>query len=247
MANLRPVDDGAMTYPDLTVAAEHDPDWSTISLEPDLHLVVTPYVSRGVRVFDIVISLTALLITSPLMILLAIAIKRDSEGPVLFRQVRSGRGGVPFTIIKFRTMCVASDRILETLLDEDESLRNEYADLAKLTRDPRVSTIGRRLRPTGLDELPQLFNVLRGDMSIVGPRPLSLGEEERYGDKAALLWSVKPGLTGLWQLNGRNDTTYEERIEFDMTYVQKKSVGADIGLFCQTVVSFLTGRLRGGY
>lgn len=247
MTNVRPVDDGPMLYADMTVPLAPAQDRSTIVLEPDLHLVVTPFVSRRVRSFDIAVASMALVITSPLLILLAVATKLDSKGPVLFRQVRSGRGGVPFTIFKFRTMCVDSDDVLVSLLDTDESLREEFDELAKLTQDPRVSRLGRRLRPSGLDELPQLFNVLLGDMSIVGPRPLSLGEEERYGHKAQLLWSVKPGLTGLWQLSGRNDTTYGERVELDMAYVRKKSVASDIRLFRKTVVLFLTGRLSGGY
>ena len=246
MTNVQPVDDGPKLYVVMTVQA-HGQDRSAITLEPDLQLVITPYASRRVRLFDIAVASGALLIVSPVMMALAIATKLDSEGPVFFRQVRSGRSGVPFTIFKFRTMCVASDDVLVSLLDEDESLRNEFAHLAKLTQDPRVSRIGRRLRPSGLDELPQLFNVLRGEMSIVGPRPLSLGEEERYGDKADLLWSVKPGLTGLWQLSGRNDTTYDERVELDMTYVRKKSLESDIRLLHKTVALFLTGRLSGGY
>ena len=247
MTNVRSVDDGLMLHMDMTVPSAPAQDRSTVTLEPDLHLVITPYASRWVRLFDIAVASVALVISSPVMILLAIAIKLDSEGPVFFRQVRSGRSGVPFTIFKFRTMCVDSDDVLVSLLDSDESLRNEFAKVAKLTQDPRVSRIGRRLRPSGLDELPQLFNVLRGDMSIVGPRPISHGEEERYGHKAHLLWSVNPGLTGLWQLSGRNDTTYAERVELDMEYVRKKSVGSDIHLFRKTVTLFLTGRLSGGY
>lgn len=247
VTNMRLVDDGLMLHVDMTAPSASAQDRSTITLEPDLHLVVTPYASRRVRLFDIAVASAALVITSPVMMVLAIATKLDSRGPVFFRQVRSGRSGVPFTIFKFRTMCVDSDDVLVSLLDTEESLRSEFADLAKLTQDPRVSRIGRRLRPSGLDELPQLFNVLRGDMSIVGPRPLSLGEEERYGRKAGLLWSVKPGLTGLWQLSGRNDTTYEERVELDIAYVRMKSVASDIRLFRKTVALFLTGRLSGGY
>lgn len=222
-------------------------DDSSIVLEPDLRLVIEPHRSAVGRLFDLVVGGAILVLCLPVLAFLAIATRLDSPGPIFFRQTRSGQNGDPFTILKFRTMCEGGDDVLEQILSDDPSLSAEFDERAKLAEDPRVSRVGRVLRPLGLDELPQLVNVVRGDMSIVGPRPIAIGEEERYGEKAALLWSVKPGLTGVWQLNGRNDTTYDERVDYDMSYVRAKSVRFDAQLLAQTSVRFLRGRLHGGY
>jgi len=249
MANVRPIlDDRGREVLEIELLDEHlAGEDSSISLEPDLRLIVQPHNSAAGRLFDVAIAVAILIIFLPVFVLLAIATRVDSPGPILFRQPRSGLSGAPFTILKFRTMRDGGDAALATLLETDETLSLEFEERAKLAADPRVSRLGRILRPLGLDEIPQLINVLRGEMSLVGPRPIALGEEVRYGDKAPLLWSVKPGLTGVWQLNGRNDTTYEERVDFDMSYVHAKSVRFDAELLAKTVVKFLRGRLHGGY
>jgi lipopolysaccharide/colanic/teichoic acid biosynthesis glycosyltransferase len=223
------------------------PAITSVQLANDLHFVIKRHVSVPGRLFDVIVGVSILVVCMPIFVILAIAVKLDSPGPVLFRQTRSGQGGRPFKILKFRTMIEGSDHEFEQLLAANPDLSLEFGERAKLTSDPRVSRLGRILRPLGLDELPQIINVIRGDMSIVGPRPIAVGEETRYGAKAGLLWSVKPGLTGVWQLNGRNDTTYAERVAFDMSYMQKKSVRFDAALLALTVVKFLGGRLHGGY
>ena len=216
-----------------------------LPLQDDISLV--SQTSAGVRFFDVVVSGLLLLLSLPLLIGVALAIRLSGPGPVLFRQHRSGRDGEAFTILKFRTMVPDATEQLELLLAEDVGLYRDFEESAKLRRDPRVSNVGRVLRPAGLDELPQLWNVFRGDMSIVGPRPLSLGEEGRYGSYAPLIWTVKPGLTGAWQIGGRNDISYAQRVAIDVLYVRTRSLISDIGILCRTVFQFITFRLRGGY
>ena len=216
-----------------------------LPLHDDISLVGET--SRAVRAFDVVVSGFLLLLSLPLLLGVALAIKLSGPGPVLFRQHRSGREGEAFTILKFRTMVPDATEQLELLLSEDADLYRDFEESAKLLRDPRVSSVGRVLRPAGLDELPQLWNVFRGDMSIVGPRPLSLGEEGRYGSYAPLVWTVKPGLTGAWQIGGRNDISYAQRVAIDVLYVRTRSLIGDIGILCRTAFQFVTFRLRGGY
>jgi len=203
--------------------------------------------SMMVRVFDIVVSGLLLLLSLPLLLGVALAIRLDGPGPILFRQQRPGRNGERFTILKFRTMIPNATEQLELLLAEDDEFQSEFERSAKVQRDPRISNVGRVLRPAGLDELPQLWNVLRGDMSIVGPRPMTIGEEGRYGLYAPLVWTVKPGLTGAWQIGGRSDITYAQRVAIDVLYVRTRTIIGDIRILFRTVFQFMTFRLRGGY
>jgi Undecaprenyl-phosphate galactose phosphotransferase WbaP len=176
---------------------------------------------------------------------IALAIRITSRGPAFYCQGRVGKGGEPFKAWKFRTMCEKSDEVLRDCLRNDPELRNEWQENFKLKNDPRVTRVGRFLRSTSLDELPQLWNVLRGEMSLVGPRPIVKAEAERYGDQLSLLARVKPGISGLWQVSGRSDTTYADRVRLDMYYIRNWSVWLDIFILAKTCAVVL--RRQGAY
>ncbi len=178
-----------------------------------------------------------LLITlfSPILLTVAFCIWRSDGAPVLFGHYRVGSHGRLFRCFKFRTMYLQSDRMLRELLASDEQARAEWAKDRKLTRDPRITPIGNFLRRTSLDELPQLFNVLRGEMSLIGPRPITIAELPRYGLVRWHYLSVRPGMTGLWQVSGRNDTTYEERVELDRHYVETRSLRMSLRILWRTL------------
>jgi undecaprenyl-phosphate galactose phosphotransferase len=186
------------------------------------------------RIFDIIFSLSALCLLSPLFLLLFIAIRLTSKGPSLYKQTRLGRGGIPFTCFKFRTMHIDADDQLEQLLSQNPSLKEEWEKHQKLKKDPRVFLLGKILRMTSLDELPQLWNVLRGELSIVGPRPYMLSQQPLLGRHMHKILSVRPGLTGLWQTSGRSSTSFEERIRLDAEYVDLYSFGSDLFLIAKT-------------
>ena len=188
------------------------------------------------RVFDIIASLLGLLILSPLLIVISILIKLYSPGPVLFRRRLVGLRGRPFVAYKFRSMVANAHQVLQN----DPKLKEEYQHNLKVTRDPRVTPLGRILRKTSLDELPQLFNILRGDMNLVGPRMLGDIELARYGDAKEKLLSVKPGLTGLWQVSGRHTVTFERRIELDLYYVNHWNLAMDLLILLKTIPAVLS-------
>lgn len=195
------------------------------------------------RSFDLVGSLALLILLSPLFLILAIIIKRSSRGPISYSQTRIGRQGVPFKCIKLRTMVSNADEVLLRWSEENLGLYAEYLKTYKLKDDPRITAIGKWLRRTSLDELPQLWNVLRGDMSLVGPRPVVARElEEYYGPAAQLYMRTRPGMTGLWQVSGRSDTSYERRIILDEWYILNWSFWYDIVILVQTAWIVLTGR-----
>jgi exopolysaccharide biosynthesis polyprenyl glycosylphosphotransferase len=189
-------------------------------------------------VIDLLGSLALLIVLSPLMLPVAVAIRMTSAGPVLFRQTRIGRGGKPFTILKFRTMHVDAEEQLATLRD-----LNDHGDgiLFKLRDDPRITPTGRRLRRFSIDELPQLFNVLRGQMSLVGPRPPLPSEVERYEQHVHRRLLVKPGLTGLWQVSGRSDLDWQETVRLDLYYVENWAVSLDAEILWKTLRAVLHG------
>ena len=195
------------------------------------------------RLFDIVLSLFLLVALSPVFVILSIIIKRSSQGPVLYSQVRIGRHGAPFSCLKFRTMVPDADTVLQCWAKEHPDLWLEYLKTYKLRHDPRVTRIGKWLRHTSLDELPQLWNVLRGDMSLVGPRPVPRRElEEHYGPASQLYIRTRPGMTGLWQVSGRSDTSYERRIFLDEWYILNWSFWYDIVILIQTAWIVATGK-----
>lgn len=187
------------------------------------------------RIFDIVVSLVGLLVALPLGVLLAIAIYVDSPGPVVFAHRRVGRGGKEFPCYKFRTMVPNAETILRDYLIEHPEANREWQRDFKLKEDPRITRIGAFLRRTSLDELPQLINVLKGEMSLVGPRPIVRAEIVKYGEYIHDFYLVPPGITGMWQVNGRSDTTYEQRVEMDSWYVRNWSVWIDMVYLLKTV------------
>lgn len=186
------------------------------------------------RVFDVVTALALLVLLSPLLMYLGLRIRMDG-GPAVFAHQRVGRNGTIFPCFKFRSMVVDAQAQLEQLLASDPALRAQWERDHKLKDDPRISAIGHFLRKTSLDELPQLFNVLRGEMSLVGPRPIVSAELEKYGEDAEYFLMVRPGITGLWQVSGRNDVGYEKRVYLDTWYVKNWSLWYDIAILFKTV------------
>lgn len=201
----------------------------------------------GWRLADLAYASTMLLITMPLMGVLAILVRVTSAGPVIFRQERIGRSGIAFDCLKFRTMHADSEERLVELLASDPDARNEWLRDHKLRADPRITRLGRLIRKTNLDELPQLLNVLNGTMSMVGPRPVVPTETIRYGEHILEVLSVKPGITGLWQVSGRNDLPYAERVALDLDYVAAKSAPRDLAIGFRTITTMITGRGNGAY
>jgi exopolysaccharide production protein ExoY len=191
------------------------------------------------RCLDVCLVLVALLLAAPLLVLVALLVKLDDGGPVLYRREVLGRYDAPFFILKFRTMVANADQILaaDPLLQEEYRRQN-----FKLRRDPRVTRVGRLLRRTSLDELPQLWNILRGHMSLVGPRSIHVTERELYGDFYAVRRCLRPGLTGLWQVSGRSDTTYDERIRLDQEYMLRCSLRRDFSILLRTVAVVMSGK-----
>jgi Undecaprenyl-phosphate galactose phosphotransferase WbaP len=197
------------------------------------------------RSFDIVACLVGGVVILPLLLLIAIAIRITSPGPVIFRQRRIGQNGRYFMACKFRTMVIDANRVLEEKLKSNPAYRREWEADHKLKDDPRVTPIGRWLRKTSLDELPQIWNTLKGEMSLVGPRPIVDAEIVKYGRDFELYTSVLPGISGLWQVSGRNDTTYQQRVDLDSYYVRNWSPWMDIYILSKTV-SVIVSR-RGAY
>jgi len=189
------------------------------------------------RIFDIIFSIFALLFLTPVFIIIALLMKIISPGPIFFGHKRIGKNGKFFRVYKFRTMVPDAEKILEEWLNNNPKLKEEYEKDFKLKDDPRiVPIIGNFMRKSSLDELPQFFNSLIGDMSVVGPRPIVEKELEKYHRFAPKLLSVKPGVTGLWQVSGRNDIDYEERVAIDMEYIDTQSFIGDMKIIIQTVL-----------
>ncbi len=193
------------------------------------------------RIIDVGLASLALLVLAPIFVLLALLVRSDG-GPALYASERIGRGGRRFGCLKFRTMRVDADRALTDLLARDPVARAQWASSFKLDDDPRITSIGGLLRRTSLDELPQLWNVLRGDMSIVGPRPILPDELPAYGTRLAGYQGVRPGLTGLWQISGRNSLHYEERISLNLWYVRNWSMWLDFTIMLRTAPALLGSR-----
>jgi len=174
-------------------------------------------------------------------------IKLSSRGPIFFFQERIGRNNIPFKCIKFRTMHPEAKDMLENLLIKDSKLRMEFDKTHKIKNDPRITTVGKILRKTSLDELPQFVNVLKNEMSIIGPRPIVNKEKQKYGKHLKKVLSVKPGITGLWQVSGRNNLTYKTRIKLDLNYVENYNLIMDIRILIRTIGVVLFPLDRGAY
>ena len=194
------------------------------------------------RAFDVTSAVFALILLLPLLATIYLAVKLSGPGPAIFVQMRVGRDGQLFPCLKFRSMVVDAQQRLERLLAESEQAREEWARDQKLRNDPRITAIGAFLRKSSLDELPQLLNVLCGHMSIVGPRPIVEGEIVRYGDRFAAYCTVRPGLTGLWQVSGRNEVSYDARVRLDARYAHRKSLSYDLSICLRTVSAVLLSR-----
>jgi undecaprenyl-phosphate galactose phosphotransferase len=195
-------------------------------------------------IFDVVVSCAALLVLAPLLVIIAALVSLDG-GPVLFGHTRIGARGRVFKCWKFRSMVMDSGAVLNRLLQEDPAAAEEWARTHKLRNDPRVTWIGRLLRKTSLDELPQLFNVLSLDMSLVGPRPIVSLEIPKYGEDIAYYYETRPGITGLWQVSGRSDTTYSQRVRLDTWYVKNWTLWQDMEILCKTIPAVISGRGAG--
>jgi lipopolysaccharide/colanic/teichoic acid biosynthesis glycosyltransferase len=193
------------------------------------------------RLMDVVITTMGGLLVLPLVIVLAILVKLDSKGPVLHRQRRLGQDGVRFSALKFRTMFLNADQLLEELLQKNPALRIEWDTFHKLPDHPGVTRVGKLLRKYSLDELPQLWNVLRGDMSLVGPRPYMEREIPDMDQKESIILRVRPGLTGIWQVTWRNESTFEQRLQLDVEYVRNWSPWLDLYVLARTVPVVLGG------
>lgn len=194
------------------------------------------------RTLDVTVAGLALMLLLPLMLVLAVMIWAEDRHPPVFRHLRLGRNGHAFGCLKFRSMVTDGDAVLAAHLAAHPDARAEWDATHKLSNDPRVTTLGRVLRKTSLDELPQLINVLRGEMSLVGPRPIVEAEVGRYGSAFAACFSVPPGVTGLWQVSGRSDTSYAERAALDLAYATDWSLWRDLVILLRTVPAVLAQR-----
>jgi lipopolysaccharide/colanic/teichoic acid biosynthesis glycosyltransferase len=190
--------------------------------------------STAKRVVDLIGAGVLVVVFSPLMLVVALAVCADG-GPTLFAHQRLGRNGRPFKCLKFRSMVVRADQVLRDVLATNPAAAREWAETQKLRKDPRITRIGAFLRATSLDELPQLFNVLLGDMSLVGPRPIVREEAPRYGADVQYYYAVRPGLTGLWQTSGRSELSYEQRVKLDVEYVTGRDMIKDLRILLKTV------------
>ncbi len=231
-------------------ASMHDIEGIQLIGIPPLRLSTSSLLIK--RAADLVLATVGLILFAPVFLVVAIAIKLDSPGPVFYRHQRIGKGGWPIAVLKFRTMHLRycrgeeyggrlAEHTFEKLM-EDPSLRAEFEAKQKLADDPRVTRVGKFLRRTSLDEFPQFWNVLKGDLSLVGPRPVMAEEVERYGAHARFLLSNRPGVTGYWQINGRSSSSYEDRVRLDMAYVGNWSLGLDLTILAKTLRVLVRGQ-----
>lgn len=201
--------------------------------------LLDPMRLRAKRCVDLLLALFLLVLLSPVFILMSLLIVVNSPGPVFYKQIRLGRGKRPFPAWKFRSMVPNADAVLKEVLDKDPALRKSWEESHKLPKDPRITAVGRLLRHTSLDELPQLFNVIKGDMSLIGPRPIVRAEVKRYGSRYEMVSKVRPGMTGLWQVSGRSRLTYAERVELDAYYIKNWSFWLDLYIMLKTPLAVL--------
>jgi exopolysaccharide production protein ExoY len=194
------------------------------------------------RILDVVVASIALIFVLPLLVVVGVLIRLQDGGQAVYSQKRYGRNGRTFKCYKLRSMVANADQRLIEILAQDPEARIEWEQTQKLTHDPRITPLGRFIRKTSIDELPQLFNILKGEMSIVGPRPIVENEITKYGEFYRDYCSVRPGLTGLWQVEGRSDTTYEQRVQLDVKYATTRNFTGDIMIMLRTVPAVLLSR-----
>ncbi len=198
-------------------------------------------------VFDLFFASIFLIAGLPLYLIIALLIKLSSRGPIFFSQERIGKNNIPFKCFKFRTMHPEAEDILENLIKQNSLLKKEFEETHKLKNDPRITYIGRFLRKTSLDEIPQFINVLKMEMSIVGPRPIVKEEIKKYGISISKVLSIKPGITGLWQVSGRNNLSYKRRVMLDCLYVKNINFLLDLRIILRTFGVIFFPRDRGAY
>ena len=186
------------------------------------------------RIIDVVLASIALVVLSPIFLIIALAIKLESKGPVFFKHTRIGKDGKIIKLYKFRSMVTNAEELIKAFTPEQ---MKEYKENYKLTNDPRITKVGKFLRKTSLDELPQLLNIIKGDLTIIGPRPVIAEELKKYGTNTEKFLSVTPGLTGYWAANGRSNTTYEQRMKMELYYIDNLSLKMDIKVFFKTILS----------
>ena len=199
------------------------------------------------RIFDIVFALFVLTVFSPVYLILMVLVAINSRGPIFYVQQRVGKNHQPFNCIKFRTMVDNADLMLDTIMEDSEQMRLEFQDSFKLKQDPRITKIGKFLRLTSLDEFPQFWNVLKGEMSVVGPRPLVSEELPKYGRKINTVLRIKPGITGLWQVSGRNDIPYPKRVQIDVYYATSHNCLLDLWIVYKTIGVIIFPKNNGAY
>lgn len=207
---------------------------------PVARFQLPPYAGIAKRAFDVLFAGGLLLLFFPLLGVIALGVWRSSPGPILYSQPRVGRRGKSFRFYKFRSMVTNSDEFLTSFLESNPAAKSRWDEFQKLDDDPRITWFGRFIRRSSLDELPQLWNVLKGDMSLVGPRPCMVDQRVLYGSHWAAYCAVRPGLTGLWQVSGRNRLTYQQRVALDVDYVKQWSLWLDIKILLRTVRVVLT-------
>lgn len=201
----------------------------------DLNLSLKIYLFLK-KIFDIVVSLIGIVFSLPILLIIIVCIKLEDGGPIFFLHKRVGKNGKTIYLYKFRSMVTNSQEMLENFTDEQ---KKEFEKNFKLDDDPRITRVGKIIRKLSVDELPQFLNILKGDMSFIGPRPVVESELSKFGNNVSLLLSVKPGLTGWWACNGRSDTTYEERVKLELYYVKHMSIILDLKCFFKTIYSVL--------
>jgi len=193
------------------------------------------------RLIDILGGLVGCVLLVPITVAVYIARKvlKEDDGPMFYEHLRYGKDGKKFRIYKFRSMCIDADKKLKEYLEQNEETKKEFEENHKLKDDPRITKLGKFIRKTSIDELPQFINVLKGDMSLIGPRPIVDGEIEKYGENKDKFLSVRPGLTGYWAANGRSDITYDERMKMELYYVDNISFKLDVQIFFKTIISVI--------
>jgi len=212
-------------------------DISSVSTKKYKEIVIGNKLYKRIkRIMDVVFATIGLIVLLPVFAIIALAIKLESKGTIFFKHIRIGKNGKIIKIYKFRSMVENAEQLIQEFTPEQ---MKEYKENYKLTDDPRITKIGKFLRKTSLDELPQLINIIKGDLSIIGPRPVVQEELEKYGANASKFLSVTPGLTGYWAANGRSSTSYEERMEMELFYVDNLSMKLDIQVFFKTILSVI--------
>ena len=199
------------------------------------------------RFIDFVFSILLIILLFPLFLIIGISIKLNSRGSILYIQRRIGKDNISFPCYKFRTMKPEAQYILKELLIQNQDIKKEFEKTRKLINDPRITNLGKFLRFTSLDELPQIFNVFRGDMSLIGPRPIVKSEIKKYGKDFKKAFSLKPGISGLWQVSGRNKLSYSKRVELDIFYAANINLLLDFKIFLKTILVILIPFNKGAF